>query len=287
MRILVAVVISTAGLAVSGSSTYRAATSYSEIVGKKIKDALGGDYKNYDVVSYPTDNFGLGTMYAGPSKTVKDEDYVCATFSCLGVSSRADMSLEGFADVGDNGPSVNLTQEEKQQVGLGGVLPILFKVIGIDFSANQNKVSITDLSIGQALPRKLLRPRFNAYMSSPGTEKLLRDDFNQGKLTVIVGDVVLKSLSVDIKTTGDLTAKLDASVSAGVSRTPLLGVSLSKSGEGEFKLVAVNPVVVLRLPKRQPAAGTSAAPGPNSWDDWDLAKLPAQLPASERRTVRN
>src|SRR5437773_2019772 len=83
---------------------------YQSTMQSKLKKLLGPDFRKYYWFSYPTDNFGLGTMYQTPSNVVElnlDENYLCASITCLQLpNSSAEtntfkrLTFAGFADVG-------------------------------------------------------------------------------------------------------------------------------------------------------------------------------------------
>ncbi len=93
--------------------------NYASIMSKKIRAALGDDFKSYTFSSYPTDNFGLATAYdPARGKPMSDENFLCATWSCLGqrpeADTQANLTVGGFAEVGGNGALVTLTDTSRR-----------------------------------------------------------------------------------------------------------------------------------------------------------------------------
>src|SRR5258707_443445 len=94
---------------------------YQDMTQSMLKKLVGSDYKKYFWFSYPTDNFGVGTMYETPANVTKlnlDENYLCASATCLQLTDPSAetnelkrLKLSGFADVGE-GAAITLNQKE-------------------------------------------------------------------------------------------------------------------------------------------------------------------------------
>lgn len=55
---------------------------------EKLVSALGPDINDYQVLSYPTNNFGVATTYEPTSSDIaNDKDFLCSTWKCLGLES--------------------------------------------------------------------------------------------------------------------------------------------------------------------------------------------------------
>ncbi len=122
------------------------AVDYGKLMADRVKSALGNKaVKGYVFSTYPLDNFGVATAYENKQSP---ENFICATWECADISDDQKVSglsddqklkivAEGiqYATAGD-GPSLNLTEEEKKSIGLNAVLPKLFQVLDItgDFS---------------------------------------------------------------------------------------------------------------------------------------------------------
>ena len=66
------------------------AINYGNFMQQKVKAAVGGDFKDYQWLSYPTNNFGLVTAFvlAKPRARPSDKNEWCATFTCLGMDDK-------------------------------------------------------------------------------------------------------------------------------------------------------------------------------------------------------
>src|SRR5260221_3748604 len=74
----------------------------------------GAQFRNYRWLDYPLDNFGVATAYRGKNLPPSDEDFLCSTFTCLGLARPAKPDLwlkladgikekQGVAEVGCGG----------------------------------------------------------------------------------------------------------------------------------------------------------------------------------------
>ncbi|GEM_PF-3205531 len=260
-------------------------TSYADIVGKHLKEAMGKDYRDYEAVSYPTDNFGVLTIYSADAADPRRRNFECATWSCLGVSpvpalTDSFMTVRGLADIGQGGP-VKFSDQDKSTFVLTALLPKLFAVLGLNNSYSDNKVTIVSVDMGGAWYRQLDRPRFFAYMDSLPAGNRLHDAFQSGRLSVVVGDVVLKTMNATVTLSQDLKDSLDAKLMGGTKvGDSSLGMTVAKSVSGQYTITNDHPVIVLRAIKRQSGQNTLQK-GPSPWSDWKYdTRVPEDLPSN-------
>lgn len=246
--------------------------NYNRIMRKKVVGLLGRDYKSYKAFSYPTNNFGLVTSY---DRRAKDINFICDTWNCLNLDGELPtepaqlLDINGFAAFGGNGGTITLSEKEKQTLALKAVLPKIYEVIGASASYNQNRIVNVDLQMGQAIPRKLRRTKIIPFISSLPNDNILKQSFNRGDLVLVVSDVIIKNMTVNISVDNEMSAALDAKLTSSVQNfgDTELKVQGSKTTNGKYSFNITQPVIILRLTKRQPGAGVLEAADDN-FDNW-------------------
>jgi hypothetical protein len=259
---------------------------YTNILSGKIAEALGPDYDRYQPFSYPTNNFGLATAYASTSDRPKPEDFICDTWECLGkgsnvpASSQELLEVAGFAGVGSNGAKIDLTTKETQDLAIDALLPKVFQVLQLGGSYDKKKITNVTLSLGRAYPRLLRKTRMIPFIAGLPTTEPLRQAFDQGRLVLVVGDVVIDAVKATIdvdQTIGQaLKAKLDPGLPSKVFSGVDLGVKVTDELNGKFTFEVTQPVIVKRLTKRQPSAGVLA--GTDDWNEWPSVEVALPAP---------
>src|SRR5262245_35935217 len=115
-------------------------TTYAQDFSDAMKNIFKGrQYKDFQWLTYPLDNYGVGTAYSNSQR-----QFLCDTFPCLGISPPPDpaKNLEGWIQVinpGTNvaysakggGPSADLSNAANRKLFIGAVLPQILSVIGI------------------------------------------------------------------------------------------------------------------------------------------------------------
>jgi hypothetical protein len=261
--------------------------NYNDVLNKKVKKALGDSFKDYQSISYPTNNFGLVTCYlpqGGESKP-KDKDFLCDTWECLGLSEAIptdqakQLSINDFAAVGGAGADISLEETDKSDIGFKALLPKIASILNIGGGFDKSKTVISDLQLGRFFPRLLRRERFVTFVNGLPPGSMMKTGFAQGRLIVVVGDVVSTGMKIQIKadsnTGTNIDAKLGPGTGTGVSKVfsdSTFGFKLSKQTTGEYNFEVTSPVVALRLAKRQPGAGVLGQH--DDWTDWPTIQLP-------------
>src|ERR1035441_9070621 len=111
------------------------AEDYGVVMEKKVRSVLGkSDLKGYQFLSYPTNNFGVMTMYILDKKGDKpsNKNQECATFSCLGLTdpptdAKQVKTVNGYADIGFGAPPT-LNETEKHSMNLSVVIPKILSI---------------------------------------------------------------------------------------------------------------------------------------------------------------
>jgi hypothetical protein len=239
---------------------------YATMMQKKVATALGNDFREYRFFSYPTNDYGVGTAYVLPSVSdaPSDKNFFCDSQACLSGSGptidASDLTLGGYAAVGGGGGTIALSEKEQSSISANLVLPQVYGLLKVGASAGSKSGVTTSLTIDQAYPRKLQRGRVYGLLSAQGVaDSHLKEAFNKGTLAFVVGDVVIKAMTVDICVDKASNAALDAALSSNVGKVLGSGSSFSvqvaASTTGCYKLMTSKPVVAAALVAKQPKAG--------------------------------
>jgi hypothetical protein len=259
--------------------------SYNDEMHAEIKKAFGTAVKDYDSISYPTNNFGLLTAYQG-TKEPNDKDFLCDMWNCIGVDDAAiptdesrRLSMDGMAGTGEGKP-IHLTTTTSNNTAVSFLLPEIYKVLSIGSEFSKDSVKSVELTIGKAWHRTLRRQKFSDYLAKLDSDKLLKKAYSQGSLTLIVGDVVVDSIKATVKLDDKTSASIDAKLGAAgngsliqnVFKDAKLDVRVSKNSSGVYTFESTKPVIVMRLAKHQTGAGVLAKK--DDWSDWKTVELP-------------
>ena len=266
------------------------AVSYNDVMNKRLKQSLGNNFKDYESISFPTNNFGLITAYTpkGDSSKPKDQDFLCDTWECLGLTNSKPTDAEklkninDFAAVGSSDATITLTDTEKSDLGFKALLPKIASILNIGGGFDKKKTVVTNLEAGPFFIRKLRRERMVSFINGLPANSAMKRAYDQGKLLLVVADVVSTGMEVTVKvdstTAANIDAKLGTPAGGGVVSKVFsdaqFGFNLTKGQQGEYHFKVTEPVVVLRLAKRQPSAGVLGDPQDDEWKDWIPTKLP-------------
>jgi len=255
---------------------------------KKVKSALGdggiyGNTSSYTWFPYPTNNFGLGTIFAldKSDERPSEANQECATWRCIGMENaiptdpKALRDFGGYADVGGNGGVITLSETEKRDIAVKAVLPEIYKILNVDASVGSSRTVKTTLTLGRVYPRTLARQKFVDYVQAlPETDRR-KSAFKQGKLAVAVADYMIDSMDVAISldTTRDaaLNAKLTEQLNQVVGKDTSVSFKVSGSTSGNYTLTVTQPVILATLIKKQPRGGVLGER--SDFADWDATTL--------------
>ena len=263
---------------------------YAKIMQKKVKGVLGGDFKGYEWFSYPTNNFGLISCYslANLNDKPSHENYVCGMWSCLNIpiediptDEGEILSMNGFADYGGNGGEIRFSESEKKEITLKTVLPEIKQVLKLSAGLDWSKGVKTELTIGRVYPRRLNRLKMMEFINTLDAGNLIKKAFDEGRLAMIVGDVIVNSLRVTITVDKNINAKLflelDGVVGKVLGKDSSLECGVSSSLSGTYQLSINKPVIVAALSKIQPSAGVLENEDPYDWEAWKLTSLSDEI----------
>lgn len=250
-----------------------------------LKKAIGEDVKNYQALSYPTSSFGVATSFtsAGAGKPISDEDFLCATWKCLGApagtipaspSEALNVMVRGinYAEIGGGGP-VKLDINSANAYAFKVALPKIQQVLNLGIGMDYKSATKVELEFGKATKRYLSKPDFIAYINSTtdtnATKPQLQKAFAQGALVVVVADVLIDSIKATVTASKELAPQIDAKLGGLASKVfsdAEASFKVSKKDDANYVIESLGPVVALRLLKAQPGAGLLGAEA--NWSDW-------------------
>jgi hypothetical protein len=241
-----------------GSLILTSCASYSKIMVKAVKDALGKDFHGYYGFSYPTNNFGLITSF---EDTLANENQYCAMIRCLdgiNISNHEEwLNIKGLADIGQGG-AISISEKKKTKISVDAVLPKLWNVLQLSSTTSNEREVKTILNLGPAYVRFLNKKIFDEYIDELPGENSYKQKYNSGSLVIVVSDVVVEYLTIRIEVDNQLSAILDAKIDAGKISEEFgkidLDASISKTTSGVYELTIDKPVIILRLTKKQPSS---------------------------------
>jgi hypothetical protein len=262
---------------------------YNKTMTRKLSQALGNDFKEYQAFSYPTNNFGLATAYTPQDgrTTPSDTDFLCDMWNCIGIpddkvptEAATLLSLNGFAAVGGGGATITLTETEQRDLALNVALPEIYKVINVAGGFEKGHVTKTNMTLGRAHPRKLRRKTMVDHINKLPASDPMKQAFVNGDLVLVVADVVIDAMKVDIEATSAGKQSLDAALGKDVGgaagkvlSSSKLSLKVSSKTDGTYSFEVARPVIIKRLTKRQPSAG-ALGEGNDDWTDWIAQAVP-------------
>lgn len=236
-----------------------------------MKKTFGKQFKDYQWLDYPLDNFGVGTAYRDTKEATNPKKFLCATFTCLNIipiptaesqleqwlylKLKNDPSIIGFADVGTGG---EVTEALKKNSGLQvtAFLPKLLSVIGITGDVKYDTKKDTTINFINGRSRILNGQMITYIKGLQKDEHGLKSALFDGELVLVKGDVVITSLDITVKSTSDLKVALDGKLLGAATKTfgdeAKLGVKVTRGGNNDYHLKTTSPVIVGVLAVRQP-----------------------------------
>lgn len=233
------------------------------------------DFKKWQVMNYPVNNYGLLTLYdrqADGSYSLLEDMWSTLRYADSEVPNDFTLwiRMDGFAAPGINGPTINITGDsDKKKFGFGFLFPKLLSAIGVSAAFDKDRTTVVDLQIESFIPRCLRRPTANRFLNGAEAEPqnqrrvdpTIAGHFAAGDLAIVVGDVIAKNMTItvtaDVNTTASIEAKIGADVTNKVFQDADLKFNYLRQQKGKYTFTVTSPVVVARLIKSQPSGGTS------------------------------
>lgn len=262
-------------MALAVASGAPAGTNYGDALGKSIISATisKDEQKYWKPVAYPTDNFGIATLYDGKGVG----SFLCATSTCLGLPDNKTETLKnaGYLDAGKGG-SVNLDDTQKNTLGLNAVLK-LFSLIGLSGKYDSSHSTIVSVEIPSATIRYLIKGKLTDHIKASPATPAVTDAYTNRRLRAIMADIVVDSITATVKldnsNSANITATLDQNVGKVLGKDASFGVTYDKTGQGTYKIQTVSPVIVAVAAVQQPKQGTLEADEAQAWQGWAPATL--------------
>jgi|KBSSwiStaDraftv2_1062776.scaffolds.fasta_scaffold555623_1 hypothetical protein len=265
-----------------------------------MKNVFGKDFKDYQWLNYPVNNFGVGTAYKGTNAKFSNKGFLCATFSCFDAPVpkdadkwlRVNIGPEEYADPGCGGP-VDVTFQKNKDLVLGAVLPQIFSVIGLSANLQKTGTSVAEIKSASMCSRLLQQEKMNEYIRNLQTDKYgLKRSYENDRLVLIVGDLVISNMTVSVKADQGLKAGLDSKLQGKVEKVlgqgANFGVKLTKSSASTYEMKITEPVIAAVLAVRQgPDRDVSNSAGQGNdvvspWIGWHVTSVP--MPPRLKRT---
>jgi len=260
----------TVAILVSVSSRLEAQSNYGDALGKSIIAAQidKDERKAWRPVAYPTDNFGVGTLYDGKGTG----SFLCATATCLGLTDNTTKALVagGYIDSGTGG-SINLDDTQKRALGLNAVVK-LFSLVGLSGKFDSSKSAIVSVETPSATIRRLIKGKLTAQLTAHPPTSAVTDALANRRIRAVIADIVVESLTATVKlddsTSADIKASLDQNAGKVLGKDSSFEVTYSKSGQGTYKLQTTHPVIVAVALVSQPKQGELSADQSTDWKQW-------------------
>jgi hypothetical protein len=231
---------------------------------KSVRESLGKDFASYSSFSYPTNNFGVLTSF---DSELKPENQICAMNSCLDLALVNDewLDFKGLLNVGTGG-SIQLTETDQKTASIDAVLPKLWSIINVSGGFEKSSTRKVDLNIGPATVRFINKLKLKKYIDNLDDTNEYKQKYVSGDLVVIVSDVVVKNMTVTVELDSDSSLKLETAMQGASTESSELDFTFTKVTNGKYVFKIDKPVIIMRLPKKQPSAGGLGID--DSFDSW-------------------
>lgn len=248
------------------TSTVSYSQNYNKKFKKAIQKSLGKDYKHYQFLSYPIDNFGVLSCY---ENSPKDENIAAETSSFLGAAPKNReewLNLKGFIFTPGEGGTIKLDSKSQTEVAVSTILPKVFEALKLTASFNSKKVVRAEVFINKGYRRLYNPDKFQKFIVDSMSGKA-NYAYKNKTLVYVCGDFVIDSMVVKVTIDQDLAAKVDAelaSLPAGITSNPSdstqssstkVNVGINRTAGGSYTITFNKPVIVARLIKYQPQEG--------------------------------
>src|SRR5438552_10360470 len=202
------------------------AQDYGATMEASVKSVFGkNQFRHYEWISYPTNNFGVMTMFIveKQGKEVEPKDQECATFRCLGVKPEEMKSLtveqiksaNGYADTGD-GASITLSNDQKRSLTLSAVLPRILSVLNLSGNIDKTTGIKATLTLGPATIRFLAKDSALKYIESLPNDSRIHQAYRENRLAIVVSDVMLSSMDISLEVDKTLNSGLAADLNSKI-----------------------------------------------------------------------
>jgi hypothetical protein len=247
------------------------ATSYGDILGKSLIENLIDEKERGDwrPVAYPTDNFGVGTLYDGTGAGT----LLCDTARCLGLPDNKTETLnaKGFIAFGE-GAAVNLSDEQKKSLTISAVLPKVFAILGLSGKYDSKKVVVTEAQLGSAVIRRAVKGEIGKQITDHPPTAATTTANQQHRIRAVVADLVVQSMLAKVKldqsTAAEVKATLEANVGKVLGKDASFEFQLGGGQNGTYELKVTRPLIAAVAVKKQPRTGLLSSAEDSGWSSW-------------------
>lgn len=265
-------------------------TAEAQTFRQTMSSMLSNDYPHFQWLEYPVDNYGIATAYRGTKDNIDRRSFLCATFTCLGLDQPASdsdsgkwMAAGGYADLGCGG-SLDNKLTKKRDLVVNAVLPKLLSVVGISADVQRNQQSTVDLKGGSLCARQLVQGKMLNYINGlkeADSTFYLKTALDHKQLVLVVGDIVIKSLTLNIHATPSFKAQIDTKLQGKTTQIfgdqATIGVKVERSSDKEYSLAITHPVIAgILAVRQQPDTKSVGQVLDTKWSDWAPATIPTQ-----------
>jgi len=242
-------------------------TSYTKTMVKAVKKAIVGDFSGYRGINFPTNNFGLLTTY---EKSASDKNMLCAMAGCFDslhlLNKEDSLKMGGLADIG-KGAAISLNEKTQNQLSTKVILPELWKSLAINGGVESKEVKNVTLSFGPTYKRQLNRLKLEKFIGNLPENDPYKKRFNTGELIVVIADVIVENMEIIVDVESTAAIAVDAKIGlVGKAAKDTLKGEFKKVTEGRYSFKINQPLIVLRLVRKQPQGGFLGAT--DNFDDW-------------------
>lgn len=258
----------------------------------------GSQFKDFQWLEYPVDNFGVGTSYRTMASKAETRDFLCGPFTCFNISPLPGLDERAWLFVGPKGATdpkngyaeegcggaIDTQLKQNSKLAISALLPKIYEIIGIDASFARDTSSTVEAEISSGCFRQLQIGKARSYIGSLQQDPLeLRRSFDGDQLVLVAKDLVIKSFSMSITSSAKLKLAVDAKLQGAASKRfgddAKIKVDLIRDRDGVYKVKSINPVIVGVLARK---TGKSRGVVEKGWEGF----VPALVPTEPKMPAR-
>lgn len=228
---------------------------------QRVFKRIDPDLGNYTYLGLPRTNFGVLSISSSSNNRFQIANQVCSTFKCLNTQPPTNLVDlikvdPKYVEVGTTAP-ISVDSDEDRKILLSAVLPAIQNLVGLNFGySNKRKVEL-QLTSAKLYIRTMNKGDYFQYIygfqnSNDPTQKGIYNLLNQGRLCMVISDLVIDELDLEVtvnqQTGTDIKASLDGKIAQAVGPDAKVGVSLENANNLVYKLKVREPMVLAIYP---------------------------------------
>lgn len=244
----------------------------------------GPQYKGIQWLTYPLDNYGVGTAYSDRQK-----QFLCDTFPCLGL--RPPDPLKDLApwlkvtDTATNtdyaaqagGPPANLSSAKTKKLLIAAIVPKLLGVVGLNGSLDYSNDKTVTIGFAKAYVRELFPKPYLTKVTAATDDKYgVKQAYERRDLVVVTTDVIIEGLSIKVEPNSQLGTKLKATAGEGIRNFygSSLNVEVDTSSKGTYTVTSKSAFIVgIRARQNPLRSGVGTTGIPTTWNAWKPVEI--------------